>query len=285
MCRSTTAAVSADLQRAAPRRATLSSGSTNVAISTIQRLYGLLQGQELPDADVDDDADGETFEPESPVDVVYNVNVPPETFDLVIVDECHWSIYGRWRAVLDYFDAPVIGLTATPTKQTLGFFDQNLVSEYTYEESVIDGVNVPFDVYRIRTQITEQGARIEAKTVVPVRDRRTRAQRYVELDDDYAYTGNAIGRDVISEDQIRLVLTTFRDRLYTEVFPGRSAVPKTLIFAKTDAHADVIVEQVREVFNESAEFAAKITYKSKAEGKDPSTCCRTSATARRCGWR
>ena len=244
-------------------------GSTNVAISTIQRLYGLLQGKELPDADVDDDADGETFEPESPVDVVYNVNVPPETFDLVIVDECHRSIYGRWRAVLDYFDAPVIGLTATPTKQTLGFFDQNLVSEYTYEESVIDGVNVPFDVYRIRTQITEQGARIEAKTVVPVRDRRTRAQRYVELDDDYAYTGNAIGRDVISEDQIRLVLTTFRDRLYTEVFPGRSAVPKTLIFAKTDAHADVIVEQVREVFNESAEFAAKITYKSKAEGKDP----------------
>lgn len=244
-------------------------GSTNVAISTIQRLFLMLQGRELPDVDADDDVDGDRAEPASPVDAVYNPDVPPEAFDLIIVDECHRSIYGRWRAVLDYFDAPIIGLTATPTKQTMGFFDQNLVSEYTYEESVIDGVNVPFDVYRIRTAITERGATIDAKTVVPVRDRRTRSQRYLELDEDYSYTGDAIGRDVISEDQIRMVLTTFRDRLYTEIFPGRSAVPKTLIFAKTDAHADMIVEQVREVWGEGADFAAKITYKSKGEGNDP----------------
>ena len=232
-------------------------GSTNVVISTIQRLYMLLQGQDIPDSD--DDVDGGD-EPTAPVDVVYNQLVPPETFDLIVVDECHRSIYGRWRAVLDYFDAPIIGLTATPTKQTLGFFDQNLISEYTYEQSVIDGVNVPFDVYRIRTEITEKGATIHAKTVVPVRDRRTRAQRYEELDEDYAYTGAALGRDVIAEDQIRTVLTTFRDKLFTEIFPGRSAVPKTLIFAKTDAHADEIVEQVREIFNEGADFATKITY-------------------------
>lgn len=232
-------------------------GSTNVAISTIQRLYMLLQGQEIPDTDDDVDSDDDQT---SPVAVVYNPQVPPETFDVIVVDECHRSIYGRWRAVLDYFDAPIIGLTATPTKQTLGFFDQNLISEYTYEESVIDGVNVPFDVYRIRTQITEQGGTIEAKTVVPVRDRKTRAQRYEELDEDYEYSGAALGHDVIAEDQIRTVLTTFRDRLFTEIFPGRSAVPKTLIFAKTDAHADEIVQQVREVFNESADFATKITY-------------------------
>ncbi len=235
-------------------------GSTNVAISNIQRLYMLLQGRDIPD--VDDDTDDED-EPTSPIDVVYNPQVPPETFDLIVVDECHRSIYGRWRAVLDYFDAPIIGLTATPTKQTLGFFDQNLISEYTYEESVIDGVNVPFDIYRIRTQITEQGATIDAKTVVPVRDRKTRTQRYEELDEDYAYTGNALGRDVIAEDQIRTVLTTFKDRLFTEIFPGRSAVPKTLIFAKTDAHADEIVEQIREVFDEGADFATKITYNAK----------------------
>ncbi|MCV7044173.1 DEAD/DEAH box helicase family protein [Mycobacterium frederiksbergense] len=235
-------------------------GSTNVLISTIQRLYMLLQGEEIPD--VDDDGDGEE-ETTSPVDVIYNANIPPETFDLIVVDECHRSIYGRWRAVLDYFDAPVIGLTATPTKQTLGFFDQNLISEYTYEESVIDGVNVPFDVYRMRTKITQQGSIIEAKTVVPVRDRKTRVQRYEELDEDYAYTGNALGRTVISEDQIRTVLRTFRDKLYTEIFPGRSAVPKTLIFANTDAHADEIIEQVREIFNEGADFATKITYNAK----------------------
>ena len=232
-------------------------GSTNVAISTIQRVYMLLLGQALPDAD--DDIDGED-EQTAPVDVAYNPQIPPETFDLIVVDECHRSIYGRWRAVLDYFDAPIIGLTATPTKQTLGFFDQNLISEYTYEQSVIDGVNVPFDVYRIRTEITERGGIIDAKTVVPVRDRKTRVQRYEELDEDFAYTGNALGYDVIAEDQVRTVLTTFRDRLFSEIFPGRSAVPKTLIFAKTDAHADEIVQQVREVFNEGAEFAAKITY-------------------------
>ncbi|WP_254849351.1 DEAD/DEAH box helicase family protein [Mycobacterium sp. GA-1841] len=236
-------------------------GSTNVLISTIQRLYMLLQGKDIPD--VDDDTDTDDDESTSPVDVVYNPNIPPETFGLIVVDECHRSIYGRWRAVLDYFDAPIIGLTATPTKQTLGFFDQNLISEYTYEESVIDGVNVPFDVYRMRTQITEQGSIIEAKTVVPVRDRKTRAQRYEELDEDFAYTGNALGRTVISEDQIRTVLTTFRDKLYTEIFPGRSAMPKTLIFAKTDAHADEIVEQVREIFNEGSDFATKITYNAK----------------------
>ncbi|MFT4043818.1 MAG: DEAD/DEAH box helicase family protein [Gordonia sp. (in: high G+C Gram-positive bacteria)] len=252
-------------------------GSTNVAISTIQRLYLLLQGQELPD--IDDDVDGDLDEPDRPVDAVYNPAVPPETFDLIIVDECHRSIYGRWRSVLDYFDAPVIGLTATPTKQTLGFFDQNLISEYPYERSVIDGVNVPFDVYRIRTEITEQGATIEANTVVPIRDRKTRVQRYEELDDDYAYTGAAIGRDVIAEDQVRTLLTTFRDRLYSDIFPGRSAVPKTLIFARTDAHADVIVEQVREVFGEGADFAAKITYTA-ADAKQKLQDFRNSPTLR-----
>lgn len=253
-------------------------GSTNVVISTIQRLYMLLQGQDIPD--VDDDTDDTDDDVETaPVDVVYNRNIPPETFDLIIVDECHRSIYGRWRAVLDYFDAPVIGLTATPTKQTLGFFDQNLISEYTYEASVIDGVNVPFDVYRIRTQITEHGSTIEAKTVVPVRDRKTRAQRYEELDEDYAYTGNALGHTVIAEDQIRTVLTHFRDNLYTDIFPGRSAVPKTLIFAKTDAHADVIVEQVREIFNESADVATKITY-SAQNPKDRLADFRNSSTLR-----
>ena len=251
-------------------------GSTNVAISTIQRLYMLLQGQEIPDSDGDIDGDDELT---APVDVVYNPLVPPETFDVIVVDECHRSIYGRWRAVLDYFDAPIIGLTATPTKQTLGFFDQNLISEYTYEQSVIDGVNVPFDVYQIRTEMTEKGGVIDAKTVVPVRDRKTRAQRYEELDEDYVYTGNALGRDVIAEDQIRTVLTTFRDRLFTEIFPGRSAVPKTLIFAKTDAHADEIVEQVREIFNEGADFATKITYNAQ-NPKDRLAQFRNSPTLR-----
>jgi type I restriction enzyme R subunit len=162
--------------------------------------------------------------------------------------------------VLEYFDAHIVGLTATPVKQTFAFFQQNLVSEYTYPQSVADNVNVDFDVYRISTEITAQGSRIDAGIVVPKVDRRTRVQRYETLEDDLTYTTGQLDRAVTSRSQIRLVLETFRDRLFTEIFPGRSTVPKTLIFAKDDNHAEEIVTTVREVFGKGNDFAAKITY-------------------------
>jgi type I restriction enzyme R subunit len=250
--------------------------SSNVVISTIQRVYSVLQGKEVADAD---DPDLDAFGPDAPVTVEYNPELPPESFDLVIVDEAHRSIYGLWRGVLDYFDAHVVGLTATPGKQTFAFFEQNLVSEYTYPESVADGVNVDFDLYRIQTQITEHGSTIDAHTVVPVIDRRTRAQRLQELDDDLIYTANQVDRAVTAKHQIRLILETFRDRLFTEIFPGRATVPKTLIFAKDDAHAEEIVTQVRQVFGEGNEFAAKITYTAK-HAKEMLQAFRTSPALR-----
>ncbi|MEV6798592.1 DEAD/DEAH box helicase family protein [Micromonospora rifamycinica] len=244
--------------------------SSTVVISTIQRLYGALRGTELPDVDLDDQA-FDSYDLDEPAEVGYNPQLPPETFDLIVVDECHRSIYGKWRAVIEYFDAFVVGLTATPVKQTLGFFRQNLVSEYTYEQAVADGVNVNFDVYRIRTEITEGGQKIEAGTVVPLRDRRTRAERYQELEDDFTYAGRQVGRSVISKGQLKLVLETFRERLFTEIFPGRSTVPKTLIFACDDNHAEEIVTMVREVFGRGNEFARKITYSSRRDGDNPDT--------------
>lgn len=162
--------------------------------------------------------------------------------------------------MVEYFDAHVIGLTATPVKQTFGFFQQNLVSEYTYEEAVADRVNVDFDVYRIRTEITGQGSAVDAGATVPVRDRRTRRERYQTLDEELLYTAGQVDRAVTARHQIRLVLETFRDRLFTEIFPGRSVVPKTLIFCKDDNHAEEIVTCVREVFGKGNDFAAKITY-------------------------
>lgn len=233
--------------------------SSHVVISTIQRMYAVLRGGQPLGLDDDDEMYG-TDEPGRPVTVDYNSEVPPESFDLVIVDECHRSIYGKWRGVLEYFDAHLVGLTATPVKQTFGFFHQNLVSEYPYEAAVADGVNVDFDVYRIRTDVTERGSDIEAGTVVPKRDRRTRRERYEELEDDYSYTGTQLGRSVIAKHQIRLVLETFRGRLFTEIFPRREAVPKTLIYARDDNHAEDIVRQVRESFGRGNDFAAKITY-------------------------
>lgn len=239
--------------------------SSKVVISTVQRVYAMLCGQPLPDVDADDQA-YDDYDADEVIEVGYDPSVPPETFDLIIVDECHRSIYGRWRAVLEYFDAYLVGLTATPVKQTFGFFHQNLVSEYSYQQAVADGVNVDFDVYKIRTRQTEQGDTIEAGTVVPMRERRTRRQRYEELDDDFSYAGTQLGKSVISKPQLQLILETFRDRLFTEIFPPeagqppRRYVPKTLIYARDDNHAEEIVQMVREVFGMGNEFAQKITY-------------------------
>jgi type I restriction enzyme R subunit len=235
-------------------------GSSAVVISTIQRVFSVLKGQTVTE---NDDPNLDAYIPDAPVEVQYNPDLPPEAFDLVIVDECHRSIYGLWRGVIEYFDAHVVGLTATPTKQTLGFFQQNLVSEYTFPQSVADKVNVDFEVYRIKTKISESGSTIEAGTVVPVLDKKTREQRLMQLDNEMAYSATDLDRSVVSKSQIRTVLETFRDRLFTEIFPGRRVVPKTLIFAKDDNHAEEIVTQVMQVFGKGNDFAAKITYNAK----------------------
>jgi len=251
-------------------------GSSQVVVSTIQRVFKVLRNEEVSG---DDDPTLDGFTPDEPVTVAYNAAMPPETFDLVIVDEAHRSIYGVWRGVLEYFDAHVVGLTATPGKQTFAFFRQNLVSEYTYPQSVADRVNVDFDIYRIRTDITENGAVIEAGTVVPKVERRTRRQRYETLEDDLDYSSRELDRAVTSLSQIRTVLETFRDRLFTDIFPGRSTVPKTLIFAKDDAHAEEIVTTVRDVFGKGNDFAAKITYSAR-DPKSQLAAFRTSPTLR-----
>src|ERR1700722_6688693 len=201
-----------------------------------------------------------------PVKVKYNPALPPDAFDVIIIDECHRSIYGVWRQVLEYFDAHLIGLTATPTKQTFGFFRQNLVMEYSHEMAVTDGVNVDFTVYIIKTAITEGGSTIETGEFAGYRNRMTRKLRWEAVDEPVQYTGKQLDRDVVAEDQIRTVLTTFKEKLFTELFPGRRTVPKTLIFAKDDSHADDIVQMVREVFGKGNDFATKITYRSR-DGK------------------
>ncbi len=240
---------------------------SRVVITTIQRLYSILRGDAEMALELDE-ASAFEFEPSAPVEVAYNPAIPIETFDVIIVDECHRSIYGVWRQVLDYFDAFIIGLTATPGKQTFAFFDQNMVMEYDHEQAVADGVNVDFDVYRIDTQITGQGATVEAGLVTKFRDRQTREVRLEKLDSDVAYDPAELDRKVVAKDQIRTIIRAFRDRL-PEIFPGRDHVPKTLIFAKDDSHADDIVQVVREEFGKGNDFAAKITYKSGSQGQRP----------------
>jgi len=231
-----------------------------VTVATIQRVYSMLRGEELPE-DLDEvsgfdaaSADGRTK------DVEYNPRIPIEAFDFIVTDECHRSIYNLWRQVLEYFDAYLIGLTATPSKQTIGFFNQNLVMEYGHERAVADGVNVGYDVYRIRTEVTEQGATVEAGNYVDRRSRLDRTRRWELLDEDLAYDRQALDRSVVVPSQIRTVLQAFKQALNTELFPGRVLVPKTLIFAKDDNHAEDIVHICREVFGKGNDFCKKITY-------------------------
>ena len=234
-----------------------------VYISTIQRLFSILKGEPLDEA-AEERNPAEYVQPKEPVPVVYGERIPPEFFDFIIIDECHRSIYNLWKQVLDYFDAFLIGLTATPDNRTFGFFDENIVSEYSHEEAVADGVNVPHDVYIIETEITQKGAKIAAKQWVDMRNRLTRQKRWTQLDEDTAYSRKELDRDVVNPSQIRRIIRTFHEQL-AEIFPGRTEVPKTLIFAKTDSHADDIIKIVREEFDEGNEFCRKVTY----QAEDP----------------
>jgi type I restriction enzyme, R subunit len=225
--------------------------TAKVTVTTIQRLYSILKGE--PEF-AEENEDRSMFEAENPLareplPVVYNEAFPPEFFDFIVIDECHRSIYNVWRQVLEYFDAFLIGLTATPTGQTAGFFQGNIVQDYNQERAIADGVNVGFQVYRIETEVTKKGATLkrEPGLLVPRRDRRSLRKRQAELAADLTYAGSQLDRDVVNHDQIRLVIRTFRDKL-PEIFPGRTEVPKTLVFAKTALHAEDVVDIVRTEF-------------------------------------
>ena len=240
--------------------------TARVCICTIQRLYAMLRNQDFSEEDEDRTIAGlePVFKQLPPIE--YNPAIPIETFDIIITDECHRSIYNLWAQVLEYFDAYLIGLTATPSKQTFGFFNQNLVMEYGHEQAVADGVNVNYDVFRIRTAISERGSTIEAGFQVERQDRETREKRWEELEDDFDYDPNQLDRDVVTPDQIRTIIRSFKNSLPI-IYPGREWVPKTLIFAKDDNHAENIVEIVREEFAKGNDFAQKITYRT--TGKKP----------------
>lgn len=244
--------------------------SAQVCISTIQRMYAILRGEELDESLEEQSVGAASLTVSQQRDVVYNQLYAPEFFDLIIIDECHRSIYNIWKQVLDYFDAFLVGLTATPDARTYGFFNQNVVSEYTHEEAVIDGVNVGYDIYQIKTEVTDQGGTVEAGEYVDKRSRLTRRRRWEQVDEDVIYPPAELDKSVVNPSQIRTVIREWK-RVLPSLFPDRHTqatdtsgpvfeVPKTLIFAKTDSHADDIINIIREEFAESNAFCRKITY-------------------------
>ena len=245
---------------------------SQVCISTIQRMYAILKGEELDEGAEDTNPNESTWmeqqkNKKQAIPVNYTARVPIEQFDFIVIDECHRSIYNLWKQVLDYFDAFLIGLTATPDKRTFGFFEENVVSEYTYEESVIDGVNVPYDVYNIETEISQKGSVVKAGWFVDRRDKLTRKNRWTQEDEDTEYLKNDLDKKVVNPSQIRNIIRQYKKALETEIFPNRKdengeyEVPKTLVFAKTDSHADDIIKIIREEFDEGDDFCKKLTYK------------------------
>lgn len=243
----------------------------HVYISTIQRLYAALKGQDL-DESAEEDNPNEKWQPKEVPPVEYNEKLPIEFFDFIVIDECHRSIYNLWMQVLDYFDAFQVGLTATPDARTIAYFKQNMVSEYSHEMAVADGVNVGYDVYLIDTKITQQGATLWKGEYIEHRERLSRKKRLELQDEDEAYSAQQLDKDIVNPNQIRLVIRTFKEHLPV-MFPdrydenGNFEVPKTLIFAKTDSHADDIIQIVREEFNEDNRFCKKVTYKATEDPK------------------
>ncbi|MBL8501712.1 MAG: DEAD/DEAH box helicase family protein, partial [Nitrosomonas sp.] len=236
-----------------------------VCISTIQRMYSILSGEPIDESaeDVSLNEIQQSFAQEKLVR--YSPAVPVETFDFIIIDECHRSIYNLWKQVLDYFDAFLIGLTATPDKRTFGFFNENIVAEYTYEQSVADGVNVGYDVYEIETEITQKGAELKAKEWIDHRDRQTRKKRWSEIEEDTTYTNKELDKSVVNVSQIRQVIQAMKTAVEKHIFPARKETPKTLIFAKTDSHADDIIQIVREVYGQGNAFCKKVTYRAEED--------------------
>ena len=251
---------------------------SQVCISTLQRLYAILKGEELDESAETENPEENSYLKElmrkkQAVPVDYTPKVPIEKFDFIVIDECHRSIYNLWKQVLDYFDASLIGLTATPDKRTFGFFNENVVSQYTYEESVTDGVNVPYDVYTIETDISQKGDTIKAGWFIDRRDKLTRKKRWQQEDEDTEYKRNDLDKKVVNPSQIRNIIREYRRALMTEIYPnrvdknGEYEVPKTLVFAKTDSHADDIIKIIREEFDEGNDFCKKVTYKAVEDPK------------------
>jgi type I restriction enzyme R subunit len=243
---------------------------SQVYISTIQRMYSILKGTELDEV-AEEQNPNERFQPKEPLPVVYNEKVPMEFFDFIVIDECHRSIYNLWKQVLDYFDVFQVGLTATPDNRTFGYFNKNIVSDYGYEKAVIDGVLVPYNVFSIDTKIIKEGGKILMGENIDRRERVTRKKFWETVDEDIEYSGKQLDKDIVNPSTIRTIIRAIKENM-PNMFPDRISdgafeVPKTLIFAKTDSHAEDIIEIVREEFAEENKFCKKITYKSEEDPK------------------
>lgn len=249
-------------------------GNASVVISTIQRLFAALTGQEVDEPDDDEEMEHDEDTPGKQVQLTGNVLLTSDFFDVIIIDECHRSIYGDWQQVLTYFNnAKIIGLTATPTPEAMAFFNKNRIVNYTLEKSIADGVNVPPRVYRIKTEISEAGGTLnEGEKLTKVSNLTGKGQNQKQKYDK-DYTKTELDRSVVVPSQIETVVRAYKDAIYESLYPEREKnwymIPKTLFFAKKESHAQDILKAIEKVFKDEfpdkklpEHFAQLITCKS-----------------------
>ena len=249
---------------------------SDIVISTIQKLFAVLTGQTIEEGNEDAEDElvkaAEEKDSKEIVELGSDLKLSPDYFQLIIIDECHRSIYGKWKKVLDYFsEATVLGLTATPTPEAYAYFNNNIIERYTYDESVVEGVNVPPRIYRIITDVTAHGGTIEKGAEIIEKIKKTGKTETYTAPETVEYGSAELDRSVVNKKQIKEVLMAYKKAIYEDLYPNRDKkweyIPKTLIFAKDDNHATEIVDIAEEVFktefenNELPEnFVQKITY-------------------------
>lgn len=255
-----------------------------VLVSTIQLLYFIIGGA-LSDetcSNFDEDmskvdscgceaAIDDSFD-SAPIILPNNIQLRPDYFDLIIIDECHRSIYTKWRPVLEYFanHAIMLGLTATPIAETMEFFHNNVVSQYSFVQSVVDGINVPPVVYRIDTQLTRSGGQILAGETIHVGSHVFGNEQVKRAVTPVFYQGRDVqhSRAIMVPAQIYAVLQEYKNVVFTKLYPEREPnfafLPKTLIFTQNERHAKLVEEICRDVFAVPASdqsFVQRITFK------------------------
>lgn len=220
----------------------------HVFVATIQSMYRLLTGEEEPEKETEADDWGKDVDK-----INYNPKIPVHAFDLIISDECHRSIYNKWKVVLDYFDAVQVGLTATPTANTYAYFDSNLAYTYPLEKAIQDGYLVNYDVVHIDTKITMEGITLKRGRAIKVENKKTREVFDTILDDEIDFEPRKIERKITAIDRNRQIVKDFAKYFKHE---------KTLVFAVDDRHAGQLVRLFRNEFSDKGDkFVQKITYK------------------------
>lgn len=236
---------------------------------TLDELYSV---QGLEDADIDPELRVQVSTVQGMVKRVFyaagDTKPAVSDFDLVIVDEAHrgylldkemtddealyrdqFDYQSAYRSVIDYFDASKIALTATPALHTTQIFGQPVYT-YTYREAVIDGWLVDHDVpHRLTTKLSTDGIKFDKGETLPIYDQETgEITNSAKLEDEVTFDIDQFNRQVITEDFNRAVLKEIAqdlDPTSPEVYG------KTLIYAVDDAHADMIVNLLKEIYADS----------------------------------